>query len=165
MTWKIFTIPAFVFTCAYPMTMILPIHNAGAVEPLSTEELSLHCMHYSEDPGGKDAVFCIRYIQGFIDGAVATDARVTINAAEEDKQQETYSERAFRTRVGRPVESYGPRFYAELCLGTPVPLKDVVNRVITALMDHEIAAAQPLAGSMVYQALRDAYPCVESADE
>ena len=32
---------------------------------------------------GKDAIFCVRYVQGFIDGAVATDARVLENIATE----------------------------------------------------------------------------------
>ena len=57
-----------------------------AVEPLSTEELKLHCEFYEDDPEGTDGTFCVRYIQGFIDGAVATDERVTYNIADEIEQ-------------------------------------------------------------------------------
>ncbi len=155
----------FAFVNAFTAAIILSVHNVEAVEPLSTEELSSHCAHYSEDPDGKDAIFCIRYIQGFVDGAVATDARVTINVATEYGRQETYSERAIRTRVGRQLERYGSSFYAEFCLGTPVLLKEVVGKVIEKLLDREVAAARPLAGSMVYQALRDAYPCEANTNE
>jgi len=52
--------------------------GAVAVEPLSTQELASHCAHYSEYNEGVDTIFCVRYIQGFIDGAIATDERVSL---------------------------------------------------------------------------------------
>ena len=65
------------------LAVLMPFSNAQAVEPLSTRELTSHCAHYVSNPQGPDAIFCVRYIQGFIDGAVATDERVTINVAAE----------------------------------------------------------------------------------
>lgn len=71
-------------------TLIISIaaSSAWAVEALSTEELKLHCAVYDEDPEGTDGVFCIRYIQGFIDGAVATDQRVANSVVYETLRRE-----------------------------------------------------------------------------
>ena len=109
--------------------------RADAVEALSTEELVSHCVVYEEDPDGEDGIFCVRYIQGFIDGAVATDERVTFNVADEYDKKETFTERAIRTRLGSRIERYGPSYYAEFCLGEPVPLKAVVELAIADLLD------------------------------
>ena len=138
--------------------------RAHAVEALSTEELISHCIYYGEDPESKDGIFCIRYIQGFIDGAVATDERVTYNVAAEYAREETFTERAIRTRLGRRVERF-PSYYADFCLGEPVPLAVVVELVIADLTDSERSARLPLARDLVYATLRREFPCVDEPDE
>ena len=139
--------------------------SAEAVEALSTEELISHCVVYEQDPDGEDGIFCVRYIQGFIDGAVATDERVTFNVADEFDREETFTERAIRTRLGSRIERYGPSYYAEFCLGEPVPLKTVVELVIADLLDSVRVAGQPLARDVVYATLRREFPCEANADE
>lgn len=141
-------------TCGLLLT--LPVH---AVEALSTEELVSHCAVYEQDPEGEDGIFCVRYIQGFIDGAVVTDERVTYNVADEIDRRESFSERAIRTRVGSRISRFGPSVYAEFCLGEPVPLKEVVIAVIADLMDPERVTDRPLARDVVYATLRRNYPC------
>lgn len=137
---------------------------AWAVEALSTEELISHCEVFYDEPDGVDGIFCVRYIQGFIDGAVVTDERVTINIAEELDRSESFSQRAIRTRVGSRLDLYGPSVYAEFCLGEPVPLRAVVDVVIADLLDPEKIADMPLARDVVYATLRREYPCeVEDA--
>ena len=136
----------------------------NAVEALSTEELVSHCVFFEEDPEGKDGIFCVRYIQGFIDGAVATDERVTFNVADEYEREESFSERATRTRLGNRIERYGSSYYAEFCLGEPVPLREVVEVVVADLLDPDRAAAQPLARDLVYSTLRRQYPCEPDTD-
>ena len=141
--------------------LLAPI--AWAVEALSTEELVSHCDRYYDEDAEEDRIFCIRYIQGFIDGAVATDERVTRNVAMEYEKEETFSERAKRTRVGSRLERYGATVYAEYCLGDPVPLREVVEHVVEDSSDKELIAANPLARDLVYKTLRTHYPCTESA--
>ena len=63
------------------LTLPLFAPQALAVKPLSSAELASHCVHYRSAPDGEDGIFCVRYIQGFINGAVATDERVAINVA------------------------------------------------------------------------------------
>ena len=154
-----------VFVVLSIQVLLLPPLDALAVEPLSTEELAAHCAHYSENNKGKDTIFCVRYIQGFIDGAIATDERVTLNVAAEYDKKETFAERALRTRGRSRLLQYGPTVYAEFCLGTPVPLKAVVETVVHDLENRTLVDRQLHARSAVYQSLRTAYPCKMEVDE
>jgi len=136
-----------------------PQHEAMAVEPLSAIELASHCKQLRAAPEGVDGIFCIRYVQGFIDGAIATDERVTLNVAEEYHKEETFSERATRIRLGQRLESYGGSYFAEFCLGEPVPLAEVVDKVVTQLEQVDFDPQPPLARNFVYRVLRESYPC------
>ena len=133
--------------------------NAWAVEALSTEELISHCAVYDEDPDGKDGIFCVRYIQGFIDGAVVTDERVAYNVADEYERSETPTERAIRARLASRIELFGSSYYAGFCLGEPLPLADVVRKVITDLLKLESLEGRELAREVVFETLRREYPC------
>ena len=146
--------------------MYLIILNAEAVEALSSKELAEHCAHYERNREGKDATFCVRSVPGFIDGAVATDERVTLNVAAEYEQKETLTQRAIRTRAPhRSLHHYGPTVYAEFCIGTPVPLKEVVEHVIGNLVDQKSVEMKGLARDSVYTVLRRDYPCEAGDDD
>jgi hypothetical protein len=139
---------------------------AKSVEPLSTPELAGHCAFYYSDREGEDAIFCVRYVQGFIDGAVATDERVMLNVVAEIEKDETYAQRAIRIRnPSRSVSRYGPTVYAEFCLGAPVPLREVVEHVIDDLMNRKVLEESLLARDAVYTVLRRDYPCEMDDDE
>ncbi len=148
----------------FSMVMLLWAGSVQAVETLSTAELASHCAHYFDDPTGKDAIFCVRYIQGFIDGAIATDERVTLNVAAEYGRRETFSERAMRTRAPTRLSRYGPTVYAEFCLGAPVALKEVVERVVNDLASRRVQDPQLPARDATYHTLRQAFPC-ETGDD
>jgi len=141
------------------IALLLAAPAARAVEALSTEELMSHCDKYYDEQATEDRVFCMRYIQGFIDGAVATDERVTRNVIGEYDKDESFSERAARTRIGTRLERYGASVYADFCLGDPVPLKEVVEHVVEDATDPARVAANPLARELVYQTIREHYPC------
>ena len=133
--------------------------SAWAVEALSTEELVSHCDKYNDETAEKDRIFCVRYIQGFIDGAVATDQRVAENIIKEYEAKESFSQRAVRTRIGSRLDRYGSSVYAEFCLGDPIPLRQVVETIVKAMENRELVAANPLARNLVYRVLRQQYPC------
>ena len=84
-------------------------------------------------------------------------------AAEYDRD-ETFTERAIRTRLGSRIDRYGPSYYAEFCLGEPVPLAEVARVVIADLLELEDLEGRELARDVVYATLRDEFPC-ESDDE
>jgi len=63
--------------------LLLPVQYAEAYEVLTAQELASNCKAVPEASDSTDGQYCIRYIQGFIDGAIATDARVMINIESE----------------------------------------------------------------------------------
>jgi hypothetical protein len=138
---------------------LLIAERAHSVEPLSTPELAEHCAFYFGDRDGKDAIFCIRYVQGFIDGAVATDARVLENIASEFDEDETFSERAIRNRIGSRVNLRGPTVYADFCLGEAVSLEAVVEKVVEDLANRKVLDEDLLARDAVFSTLQREYPC------
>lgn len=139
--------------------------KAGSVEPLSTPELAEHCSHYYENREGEDAIFCVRYVQGFIDGAVATDERVLENIAAEIDRDETFTERAIRNRIGSRIRLRGPTVYADFCLGEPDSLESVVENVVDDLANREHLDENLLARDAVFATLRRVYPCDSDSDE
>jgi hypothetical protein len=133
--------------------------EAEAVEVLTAEELASHCAAYPDAADSTDGEYCVRYIQGFIDGAIATDVRVMLNM-EAEKEEETFTERAIRTRMIDRDLQLRASGYAEFCLGDPVPLEEVVGKVIADL-DQRIKAmdSSGTARDAVYESLRRNYPC------
>jgi hypothetical protein len=133
---------------------------AKAVEELSARELGSHCALLNNDPEGVDAQYCIRYIQGFIDGAVATDARVMLSVEDILNREETFSERAIRTRMPSSADRSRAANLAGFCLGDPLPLRDVVDAVVADLdaivedKEQETAAME-----IVYASLKRHFPC------
>jgi len=141
------------------LLIALPINQTRAVEPLTGDEFASYCIQHRAAPAGADGIFCVRYIQGFIDGAVATDERVSRKVAAEHERGESFSQRATRTRVGKQLERFDASYYAEFCLGAPVPLAEVVDHVVGRLEQMNFKTDIPLARNFVYQVLREDYPC------
>lgn len=131
---------------------------AMAIEPISADELKSYCDHYIDDKNSPKSETCVAYVNGFLDGAVTTDERVTRNVVEEFEKEETFSERATRTRVFQNLRRYGPSVYAKFCVGEPVPISEVVTLVVEELNARtslETAAAR----NIVYAVLSEHYPC------
>jgi hypothetical protein len=146
------------------MALLLLAERASSVEPLSTPELAEHCALYYEDRDGKDAIFCVRYVQGFIDGAVATDARVLENVASQFDEDESFSDRAIRNRIGSRIRLRGPTVYADFCLGEADSLEEVVEKVVDDLGNRKVLDEDLLARDAVFSTLRREYPCDPVSD-
>jgi hypothetical protein len=135
---------------------------ARAVEVLTVHELVSQCERLDKEPEGTDARYCIRYIQGFIDGAVVTDVRVMLNAeaASRSRSAESFSERAKRTRATTRMEQFRAAQLAGFCLGDPLPLREVVDHIVVDLvaLDVDDTAKSP-ARDAVYASLIQHYPC------
>ena len=131
------------------LLIFAPQHEAMPVQPLSAIELASHCKQLRAAPEGVDGIFCIRHVQGFIDGASATDERVTQNFVKEYHKEETFSEPATRVRLGPRLESYGSSCFVEFCLGKPSRLAEVVSKVATSLEHNPPASDTLLAHNVV----------------
>jgi hypothetical protein len=146
--------------CALWALQLMSLSTANAVEVLGAKELASHCDKLSTQSDGIDGQYCIRYIQGFIDGAIATDARVMLNAEEAMSGKETFAERALRTRMpGRAALNRAAQL-AGFCLGDPLPIQDVVKVVVSDLTSFQDSEEkdQP-AMEVVYNSLLKNYPC------
>jgi len=146
--------------CALLILQLMSVSTANAIEVLSAKELASHCALLSAEPEGVDGQYCVRYIQGFIDGAIATDARVMLSAENAISGNESFSERAMRTRMpGRGDLSRAAKL-AGFCLGDPLPLRDVVNVVVADLTAQQSSKAKDEpAMEVVYKSLLKNYPC------
>lgn len=143
-------------TCLSACLAALLTPTAGAVPPLLASDFARDCAAQNGQKGYLER--CELYIAGFLDGALATDERVAQNVAKELEGEETFTERALRTRVGERMLRHGPSVYAEYCIGEPVPIAEVIE-----LLRREISERPPrqddLARDAMYALLREHYPC------
>jgi hypothetical protein len=140
---------------------LLAMPTAKAVEVLSAKELASHCALLGSEPEGLDGQYCIRYIQGFIDGAVATDVRVMLNAESELERSETFSDRAKRTRSPSRADRLRAAELAGFCLGDPLPLRDVVDVVVADLALLPVDKGNNASAmDVIYASLQQHYPCI-----
>ena len=128
--------------------------QSQAVEVMSAPELGALCEQFPGNSVGSRK--CQHYVQGFVDGAVATDVRVMLNVEAEQKK-ETLTDRALRTRA-RVSDARRAAGYAEFCLGDPVPLNEVVSKVAAELkLKADSSTENTPARDVVYESLRRHY--------
>ena len=142
------------------MLWLFAAGHSWAIEPLTAEELSRICADVDLSPENSESRPCATYVKGFLDGAVATDARVAENVASEYDDEETFSERAIRTRIIDRMNRFGPSVYADFCVGQPDPIADVLQHVVEELKRYDDLSGV-YAQDVVYASLRRHYPCDE----
>ena len=145
--------------------MLFSAPYAWSVDVLSARELVAHCAAFPDAADTPDGLYCIRYIQGFIDGAVATDARVMMNLEAEEAGDESFTERAVRTRAPDREAQKRASVYAEYCLGDLVSLQDVIEKVVLDLSQRKHLEPELTAREAVYVSLRHRYPCEQPQTE
>ena len=136
-----------------------PFQSATAIQPLSSEEFAAYCSDYRLAPWDDKGLFCVRYIQGFIDGAITADDRIERKMVGGYTKGESFVERATRTRLSASQQRYGSTDEAEYCLRKPVTLDKIVDRVITHLEQVDFKPGKQLASEFVFTVLRSDYPC------
>ncbi len=146
---------------AFLLISLIHIPTTYALNTMTTKALAAHCTQLKSAPESINAQFCVGYIQGFIDGAIAIDDRVMLNNTESSGKKSTFTERAMRTRLpGINARSQ----LAEFCLDRGLPIRSIVDTVIEdltanlATSDIKAAGDKP-AMEAVYQSLIKNYPC------
>jgi len=132
---------------------------AAGAPPAS--QLRADCKAYSTAPDSPDGRRCLAYIQGFVDGIVAASRPVAQTATTQVEKNETFSERALRTRL-RERDRNPPRADAAVCVADSVPTAEVVTQVV-AHFDANPPAAGDAAAAAVYAALLARFPCKPAA--
>ncbi len=130
---------------------------SGAVEPLTTGELSDLCKNYKNAPNSSQSMQCARYIKGFIDGAIAIDYRVASHIDPNKADADSFSDRAINNRIRNRLDRFSKPENNDFCLGRPLPLIDVIEKVTGDILKQEKAELPALFS--VYKTLRNNYPC------
>ena len=144
-------------TTMIALVLVMIGDGAAAVEPLKASELRTLCLVYEADPEDPAGLACAVYIKGFLDGAIATDRRVAENVVNELQGSDTFAQRSLRTIDSR-IREFGASVYADFCVGQPVPVREVVTRVIKELALQPASEDGP-AQEILYGTLRKYYPC------
>jgi hypothetical protein len=136
---------AFLFAVA----VAAPLH-AAELTPLSSVELHDLCLAYSEAPEGDEAQACAAYVRGFIEGSERVVLRKQNRA---ETRAESFSERAWRTRLGtrQPPE---PKY----CVAETLSMKTFITQLLTQAErtppTHDMSAQE-----LLYATLTRFYRC------
>jgi hypothetical protein len=95
--------------------------DAAELAPLTSMELHELCLAYVHAPQSEEARACAAYVRGFIEGS---DQVVLRNDATEEARRESFSERAWRTRLGTATPK--PQY----CLDESLPLRDFITQML-----------------------------------
>lgn len=142
------------------IVLLLPLYGATAIGQLSAKELALHCNSYTQSATSMGGQICARYIEGFIDGVVATDARVIHNAENTPDREESFHERVMRTRSPRAHDHVLAVPGTDFCLGDPILLNEIVGVVASDLKTKgDSLVLDARARDLIFGSLRKNYPC------
>ena len=133
--------------------------KASPVEWLTGHDLEQSCDLLLEDAGNPDGGLCLAFIQGFIAGADASDGVVVPDTRASRPADETYAERAARTRLGTlRMQQVQPSTRPAYCIDETTPAIEVVKKVTAYLEDHASAADLTVCDA-VREALVHSFPC------
>jgi hypothetical protein len=132
---------------------------ASTVEWLDGHDLELSCDLLLEDERNPDGILCLAFVQGFIAGADTTEGIVAPDTARSHSGDETYAERAARTRLGTlRLQQMQSADLPEYCIDDATPAIVVVEKVSDYLEDHP-DASDWTAHDVVREALVSSFPC------
>jgi hypothetical protein len=134
--------------------------SAHALDTLDSQELLALCQSEKQ----AEVAVCTGYINGFLDGAFATDPRVAENVVTEMGRGETFSDRAIRTRLGITLERYGPSYYAGFCLPADLSTDTLLAELRDAATEEAVDPGQHNARDYLYRLLQLKHPCQTSRE-
>ena len=134
--------------------LLVTTSTAHALETISSTTLIAMCQSKQETKLSS----CKGYLTGFLDGAFATDPSVGENIVREMQQEESFSERATRTRMGVAMERFGPSYYAGFCIGPETTVANILQQLQHSPRQQARTIGQN-ARDFLYQFLRERYPC------
>lgn len=138
------------------LSLCLFASNAFAVDGLPLETLLDDCLSQPSSSA------CQVYLQGFVDGAVATDPSVVQTVTDEISKSESLTERALRTRIGGYMDRFGESYFAGFCIPAETDINAVSEQIIANL--EAVTVTEISARDFVYHQLKLHYPCGTSAE-
>lgn len=138
------------------LALCLLAPSSLAVDGLPLDTLIDDCLAESRSPA------CEAYLQGFVDGAVATDPSVVQNVTDEISKSESLTQRALRTRIGGYMDRFGESYFAGFCIPAETDIDAVSERIISNL--KAVTATDISGRDFVYHQLKLHYPCEDTIE-
>jgi hypothetical protein len=120
------------------------VHSAA---PVPGEQLLAQCEAYIARPDSDVGQLCEAYVRGFLEGVQAR--------AQYAVEEESWSDRAVRTRLGRNALAR-----TSSCVPRTLSFDDLIDKAIVYLRANEQSLSQP-AGAALEATLIAHYPCVK----
>jgi hypothetical protein len=125
---------------------------SAALLQVHEKALLKSCQVLNVTPAALEATSCSTYINGFLDGALVTDAN---NADElKDVANSGFMERALRTRLG---ERATEQSFLHFCVPKAMAKAEVIE-TLAPYLSKTIADADQLKSS-IFQGLKQEFPC------
>lgn len=105
-------------TALLTMFLLVVSPSARSLDLTSGVQLTERCRVSIEDWSGPDGRFCEAYLRGFVDGS-------PLVAIQEARSSESFTQRAIRTRLGRPV-STRPKY----CIASETTIQDLAVQLL-----------------------------------
>ncbi|MEM5536829.1 Rap1a/Tai family immunity protein [Neptuniibacter pectenicola] len=129
---------------------------SAALLQMHEDELLNSCHLLHKDHASAEALACVTYISGFLDGALLTDKE----NANELKQAEKsgFMERALRTRLG---DRGSDDSYLHFCVPSAKARADVIEQLAPYLSDRDDDATA--LKKSIYNGLKAEFPCPKTS--
>lgn len=138
--------------------LLLATAPTSAMDWLSSAKLESSCDAFLNSSDDSEAALCLTFVQGFLAGAEAAHAQNPIGSRAKALKDETFSERATRTRLSTlqlmQVRSGKPAY----CLDETLSPVEIVETVAGYLDSHEEVMTLTNTEA-VYEALVHEFPC------
>lgn len=132
----------------------------SAADRLTAAELEKRCRVFIESPAEPEGEVCIAFVQGFLAGLrTAEERQVTVLA---ERKEESFAERAARTRAGWLIQHFRSLQGNEYCVPADVSGAEALQRVtayLAAYEDGRNSNRKPL--ELVHSALEQIFPCAD----
>lgn len=137
--------------CVLACTAVFASLAAASGPSMQATLLVDRCRGFTPEAPGTDALLCDSYIRGYLAGARTSG---WLNVLSSDDSQETFAERAWRTRLGKSTRT--PRPQSCLKDGTTM---DALVAALIAYADTRASLQDVSARQLMEEMLRAAYPC------
>jgi uncharacterized membrane protein len=127
--------------------IVVPVKS---VETLPIEEIPSHCIYYVENSGSNVEFSSLRFVNNFIDRAVATDEHVI--------KYHFWIDLGVQTDVGKRFNRYGSPFYAKFSLNAPAPLADMLYPLTTIIQNNPLKYSLISVRGLAYLTPSSHYP-------
>lgn len=100
-------------------------------------------------------LICERFIEGFLEGALLTDAAIMATIEKEQDSEPSFTDRAIKTRIGSRIEQ--PTELAGFCLPEKYTVHAIAKKILAKIENPQVDS--DVLGAATYTTLKTHYRC------